>query len=81
MAVLCEEILMSAHGTEGKAIQPTWFLPVASVSSVSVKAMENEGGDDPNSPYVSLSSWTRLMLPHAMHISYKSVHGWFTSTT
>ena len=55
MAVLHEEILKSVHGTEEKAIQPTWLLTVASVGSVSVKAVENEGGDDPNSPHTSLS--------------------------
>ena len=42
-------------GTEEKAIQPTWLLTVASVGSVGVKAVENEGGDDPNSPCTSLS--------------------------
>ena len=56
MAVLQEEILKSVCGTEEKAIQPTWLLTVASVGSISVKAAENEGGDDPtNSPSMSLS--------------------------
>ena len=55
MAVLHEEILKNARGTEEKAIQPTWLLTVASVGSIGVKAVENEGSDDPNSPRTSLS--------------------------
>ena len=55
MAVLHKEILKNACGTEEKAIQPTWLLTVASVGSVGVKAVENEGSDDPNSPCTSLS--------------------------
>ena len=63
MAVLHEEILTNARGTEEKAIQPTWLLTVASVGSVSVKADENEGGDDPNSPHMSLSP--AAFTPHS----------------
>ena len=62
MAVLHEEILKNACGTEEKAIQPTWLLTMASVDSISVKAVENEGGDDPSSPCMSLSP-----AAHASH--------------
>ena len=63
MAVLHEEILKNACGTEEKAIQPTWLLTVASVGSISVKAVENEGGDDPNSPHASLSPAICHLIP------------------
>ena len=55
MAILCKEILKSAHGTKEKAIQPTWILTVASVGSVGMKAVENEGNDDPNYVRASIS--------------------------
>ena len=55
MAILHEEILKSAHGTEEKAIQPTWLLTMASVGSVGMKAVENEGIDNPNYVCISVS--------------------------
>ena len=57
-----KEILKSAHGTEEKAIQPTWLLTVASVGSVGVKAVENEGVDDSNS--VCMHLFLQLDVPH-----------------
>ena len=46
MMVLQEEIVKNAHGmTEEKAIQPTWLMSVASVSTISVKAAETGDGD------------------------------------
>ena len=83
MAVLHEEILKNACGTEEKAIQPTWLLTVASVGSIGVKAVENEGGDHPNSPCTSLSpARCASRSPHSTCISsYNSVCGWFASTT
>ena len=85
MAVLHKEILKSACGTEEKAIQPTWLLTVASVGSVGVKLVENEGGDDPNHPHMSLSPAgcashspkPRTSLPtnrHAVAHQYHIVH-------
>ena len=56
MAVPHKEILKNACGTEEKTIQPTWLLTVASVGSISVKVSGDEGGDDANSPHMSLSS-------------------------
>ena len=77
MTVLSEEILKSMHGTEEKAIQPTWVLTVAGTGSVSVKMVESEGSDYPNCPCVHLflQPDTRRMFPHTMHISFHgSVH-------
>ena len=69
MAVLHEEILKNACGTEEKAIQPTWLWTVASVGSISVKAVKNEGGDDPNSPCMSLSQPYVYLIPqHHAHL-------------
>ena len=84
MAVLHEEILKNAHGTEEKAIQPTWLLTVASVDSIGVKAVENENGDDPNSPRASLSPaiCTHLIPQHHARISsYNSMCSSFSGAT
>ena len=48
MTVLHEEIIRNACGmTEAKAIQPTWLMSIANVSTISVKAVETGGGDGP----------------------------------
>ena len=54
MTVLNEEILKSMHGTEERAMPPTWLLTAASGGSVRVKTVESEGGDYPNCPHASL---------------------------
>ena len=78
-----EEILKSACGTKEEAIQPTWLLTVASVCSVGVKAVENEGVDNPNYVCASVSpAGCTSYSPHAAHISaYKLVCRWPTSVT
>ena len=83
MAVLHEEILKNAHGTEEKAIQPTWLLTVASVGSIGVKAVENEGSDDPNSPHVSLSPAAHVPLipQHHAHLLLQLTCGSFSGAT
>ena len=50
MHVLCEEIIRSAHGTTDrvKAIQSTWVLSVANVSTIGVKAAEAGAGNGPS---------------------------------
>ena len=47
--VLCEEIFKNACGTTDKvkAIQPTWLLSVANVSTIGVKAAEVGAGNSP----------------------------------
>ena len=49
MHVLCEEIVKNACGTTNKvkAIQPTWLLSMANVSTIGVKAAEAGAGDGP----------------------------------
>ena len=49
--MLCDEIVKNAHGTTDKvkAIQPTWLLSVANVSTIGVKAAEVGAGDGPTS--------------------------------
>ena len=55
MTVLGKEILKSMHGTEEKAMPPTWLLTAASGrGSVRVKTVESEGGDYPNHPCMRL---------------------------
>ena len=53
----CKEIVKDAHGmTEEKAIQPTWLMSMATVSTIGVKAVETGGGDGPtSSPHASCS--------------------------
>ena len=56
--VLREEIVKNAHGTTDKvkAIQPTWLLFVANVSTIGVKAAEVGASDGPtSSPHASHS--------------------------
>ena len=57
MTVLREEIIKNAHGmTEEKAIQPTWLMSMANVSTIGVKAAETGGSDGPtSSPHMSHS--------------------------
>ena len=49
--VLLEEIVKNAHGTTDKvkAIQPTWLLSMANVSTIGVKAAGVGAGDGPTS--------------------------------
>ena len=48
--VMSEEVVKNVHDTtEEKAVPPTWFLSVAPVSSISVKAVKAGGGDGPTS--------------------------------
>ena len=71
MTVLHEEIIKNAHGmTEEKAIQPTWLMSMANVSTISVKAAETGGSDGPtSSPHMSHSPVVHAshspVLPHA----------------
>ena len=69
MTVLHKEILKSTHGTEDKAIQPTWLLTVASIGSVGVKAVESKGGDDPDNLRASLSPAGCVSRSPALHAS------------
>ena len=50
MHVLHEEIVKNAHGTtdRAKAIQPTWVLSMANVSTIGVKAAEVGAGNGPS---------------------------------
>ena len=90
MTVLHKEILKSTHGTEDKAIQPTWLLTVASIGSVGVKAVESKGGDDPDNLRASLSPADHVSIPRTACISiphtvriyfYTFVCWWLSSTT
>ena len=46
MSVLHEEIAKDTHGmTEEKTVPPTWLMSVAPMASISVKAVETDGGD------------------------------------
>ena len=49
--VLHEEIVKNLHGTieKEKAIQPTWLMSIANVSTIGVKAVEVGAGDGPTS--------------------------------
>ena len=55
--VLREEIVKNACGTtEEKAVQPTWLMSMANVSTIGVKAAEVGAGDGPtSSPWASRS--------------------------
>ena len=57
MTVLHEEIVKNVFGmTEEKAIQPTWLMSMANVSTIGVKAAETGGSDGPtSSPHMSHS--------------------------
>ena len=56
MHVLCKEILRSAHGPTDKvkAIQPTWLLSMANVSTIGVKAAEAGASDGPSTSHAHL---------------------------
>ena len=85
MAILREEILKSAHGTEEKAIQPTWLLTVASVGSVGMKAVENEGIDMTPTMCLCISVSPAGRMPHippcctSLHTNWHAC--WPTSAT
>ena len=73
MSVLCEEIVKDAHGmAEEKAIQPTWLMSMANVSSIGVKAVETGGSDGPTSssctscsPVAHASQSPALQMSHS----------------
>ena len=72
MSVLHEEIVKDVHGmTEEKAIQPTWLMSVANLSTISVKAVETGGGDGPtSSPHMTCSPVAHASQSPALHTSH-----------
>ena len=63
--VLCEEIVKNVCGAteKEKAVEPTWLMAVADMSTVGVKAAEVGASDGPtSSPHASHSS-----IPHTFH--------------
>ena len=71
MTVLHEKIIKNACGmTEEKAIQPTWLLSMANVSTIGVKAAETSGGDGPtSSPCMFCSPVVHASQSPALHAS------------
>ena len=68
MTVLHKEIIKNACGkTEEKAIQPTWLMSMANVSTIGVKAAETGGSDGPTS--VSFSSCMHILISNSVRIS------------
>ena len=62
--VLHEEIVKNACGTtEEKAIQPTWLMSMANVSTIGIKAVEIGASDGPTSSPCACHS----PIPHVSH--------------
>ena len=63
--VLCEEIVKNVWGTpeKVKAVEPTWMMSMANVSTIGAKAAEISAGDGlSSSPHMPCSP-----VPHASH--------------
>ena len=71
--VLREEIVKNVQGTpeKVKAVEPTWMMSMANVSTIGAKAAEIGAGDGPSSsphaPHSPVPHASRSPVPHVSH--------------